>query len=101
MYTVENVINQIKSYLEGSSAGSFEKDGEMKDITIKLGDISLHQLKDLMITAGNIKVPLSELAAIRTVVSPREITRRNQSRTCYIYAMVNSSMPFDQVVKEC
>jgi HAE1 family hydrophobic/amphiphilic exporter-1 len=85
--------------LSGASAGSFEKDGEMKDITIKLGDLSLYQLRDLMITAGNIKVPLSELAAIKTIVSPREITRRNQSRTCYIYAMVNGDSPFDQVVK--
>lgn len=98
--TVENVINQIKSYLEGSSAGSFEKDGEMKDINIKLGDITLLQLRDLMITAGNIKVPLSELANVKTVISPREITRRNQSRTCYIYAMVDGNVPFDQVVKE-
>jgi HAE1 family hydrophobic/amphiphilic exporter-1 len=98
--TVDNVIRQIKSYLEGAAAGNFEKDGEMKDITIKLGDISLHQLKDLMITAGNIRVPLSELARIRTLTSPREITRRNQSRTCYIYAMVNGNKAFDQVVKE-
>jgi HAE1 family hydrophobic/amphiphilic exporter-1 len=98
--TVESVINQIKSYLSGSSAGSFEKDGEMKDITIKLGDLSLHQLRDLMITAGSVKVPLSELAAIKTIVSPREITRRNQSRTCYIYAMVSGNTAFDQVVKE-
>jgi HAE1 family hydrophobic/amphiphilic exporter-1 len=98
--TVDNVINQIKSYLEGSSAGSFEKDGELKDITIKLGDLSLHQLKDLMITAGSVKVPLSELALIKTIVSPREITRRNQSRTCYIYAMINGNMAFDQVIKE-
>lgn len=98
--TVDNVINQIKSYLSGSSAGSFEKDGELKDITIRLGDLSLHQLKDLMITAGSVKVPLSELAAIKTIVSPREITRRNQSRTCYIYAMVNGKMAFDQVIKE-
>ncbi len=98
--TVENVINQVKSYLEGASAGSFEKEGEMKDITIKLEDISLHQLHDLMITAGNIKVPLSELADIRTVISPREITRRNQSRTCYVYAMVRPGMAFDRVVKE-
>ncbi len=72
----------------------------MKDITIKLGDISLLQLRDLMITAGNIKVPLSELANVKTVVSPREITRRNQSRTCYVYAMVNGNLPFDQIVKE-
>jgi HAE1 family hydrophobic/amphiphilic exporter-1 len=98
--TVENVISQLKSYLEGASAGSFEKEGEMKDITIKLEDISLHQLRDLMITAGNIKVPLSELADIKTVISPREITRRNQSRTCYVYAMVRPGMAFDKVVKE-
>jgi HAE1 family hydrophobic/amphiphilic exporter-1 len=98
--TVDNVINQIKSYLAGASAGNFEKDGELKDITIKLGDISLNQLKDLMITAGNIKVPLSELAAIKTVISPREITRRNQSRTCYIYAMVAPGLAFDKVIRD-
>jgi len=97
--SVESVINQVKSYLEGSSAGNFEKDGELKDITIKLGDVSINQLHDLMITAGNVKVPLSELAEIKTVVSPREITRRNQSRTCYIYAMVSPYQAFDKVIK--
>jgi HAE1 family hydrophobic/amphiphilic exporter-1 len=97
--TVESVISQLKNYLSGSSAGSFEQDGEMKDITIKLGNISLYQLKDIMITAGSVKVPLSELATISTVVSPREITRRNQSRTCYIYANVSNDVAFDQVIK--
>jgi len=97
---VESVINQVKAYLEGSSAGSFEKEGEMKDITIKLEEISLSQIKDLLITAGTVKVPLSELAEIRIVVSPREITRRNQSRTCYIYAMVKGNRSFDKVVGE-
>jgi len=97
--TVDNVINQVKSYLSGAHAGSFEKDGEMKDITIKLEDLTLKQLQDLLITAGSVKVPLSELAHIRTVTSSREITRSNQSRTCYLYAMVSKSKPFDQVVK--
>ncbi len=97
--SVESVINQVKSYLEGSSAGNFEKDGELKDITIKLGDVSINQLHDLMITAGNVKIPLSDLAEIKTVVSPREITRRNQSRTCYIYAMVSPALAFDKVIK--
>jgi hydrophobic/amphiphilic exporter-1 (mainly G- bacteria), HAE1 family len=45
-------------------------------------------------------VPLSELARIKTVTTPREITRSNQSRTTYLYAMVNKSRPFDQIVKE-
>jgi HAE1 family hydrophobic/amphiphilic exporter-1 len=98
--TVDNVINQIKGYLEGATAGNFEKDGELKDISIKLGDITLHQLRDLMITAGSVKIPLSELAAIKTIVSPREITRRNQSRTCYLYAMVNPGIAFDKVIKD-
>ncbi len=97
--TAETVISQVKSFLAGSSAGSFEKDGEMKDINIKLGDISLNQLRDLLITAGTVNVPLSELAVIKTIKSPREITRKNQDRTCYLNAMVSGNIAFDQVVK--
>jgi hydrophobic/amphiphilic exporter-1 (mainly G- bacteria), HAE1 family len=98
--SVDNVINQIKSNLSGATAGTMEKEGEMKDITIKLGDLSLHQLEDLQINAGSIKIPLSSLAAVKTVISPREITRRDQSRTSYVYAMVNKSKPFDKIVKD-
>jgi HAE1 family hydrophobic/amphiphilic exporter-1 len=98
--TVDNVINQIKSYLTGVSAGSFEKDGELKDITVKLEDITIKQLQDLIITAGSVKLPLSELAHVKTVLSPREITRSDQTRTCYIYAMVNKTKPFDRIVKD-
>jgi hydrophobic/amphiphilic exporter-1 (mainly G- bacteria), HAE1 family len=98
--TVESVTSQIKNYLEGSSAGSFEQNGEMKDITVRLEDVSLYQLKDIMITAGSVKVPLSELATIKTIVAPREITRRNQARTCYLYASVNENAAFDKVVKD-
>jgi hydrophobic/amphiphilic exporter-1 (mainly G- bacteria), HAE1 family len=98
--TVDNVINQIKSYLTGVSAGNFEKDGELKDITVKLGDITIKQLQDLIITAGSVKLPLSELARVEKVLSPREITRSDQTRTCYIYAMVNKTKPFDRIVKD-
>jgi len=98
--SVTSVISQIKSYLSGASAGTMEKDGEMKDIVIKLGNLSLHQLEDLLITAGSIKVPLSSLATIKTVISPKEITRQDQSRTSYVYAMVNKSKPFDKIVKD-
>ena len=98
--SVASVISQIQSYLSGASAGTMEKEGEQKDIVIKLGDLSLHQLEDLLITAGSVKVPLSSLATISKVISPREITRRDQSRTSYVYAMVNKSKPFDKIVKE-
>lgn len=98
--TVDNVINQIKSYLSGSSAGSIEQGGETKDITIKLGEITLEQLKDMIITASNLQIPLSELAEIKTVISQREITRRNQTRTVYLYAMVRKGEKFDHVINK-
>ena len=98
--TVDNIISQIKSYLTGTVAGNFESGGEMKDITVKLEDLPLRQLQDLIITAGTVKLPLSELAEIKTVLSPREITRSDQSRTCYLYAMVNKTKPFDRIVKD-
>lgn len=97
--SVENIIDQVKSYLSGSEAGTFEKEGEMIDITIRLGNISVNQLRDLLIKAGSIKVPLSELASVRTIMSPGEITRRNQARTCYVYGMVKADAAFDQVIK--
>ncbi|TFH49874.1 MAG: efflux RND transporter permease subunit, partial [Bacteroidia bacterium] len=68
--TVESVVSQVRGYLEGAAGGSYEKDGEMKDITIKLEDISISQLNDLMITAGQVKIPLSEIAEVKRVVSP-------------------------------
>ncbi len=98
--TVESIINQIRNYLEGSSAGTFEKGGELKDLTVKLEDVSLNQLKDIMITAGSVKVPLSELSSIKIIVSPREITRRNQVRTSYLYANVSEDYAFDKVIKD-
>ncbi len=98
--TVENVIGQVKHYLSGSVAGNFEYGGEMKDITIRLGDLTVNQLKDLPVNTGSVSVPLSELASITRVISPREITRRNQMRTCYVYAMVREDAPFNKVVED-
>lgn len=96
--TVAGIVGQVGSYLSGSEAGSFEKEGEMKDITIKLNDVSLSELENIIITAGTVKFPLSTVARIVTSTSPRQVTRRNQSRTGYIYAMVKSGKPFDHIV---
>lgn len=98
--TVAGIVGQIGSYLSGSEAGSFEKEGEMKDISIKLNDVSLSELENIIITAGSVKFPLSTVARIVTSTSPRQVTRRNQSRTGYIYAMVKSGKPFDHIVKD-
>jgi len=97
---ITNVTSQIRSYLSGAEAGSFERAGEIKDITIKLGDVSLSELENLLITAGTVNFPLSTIARIETTTSPRQITRKNQSRTGYVYAMVLKGKPFDHIVRE-
>ncbi|MBN1388219.1 MAG: efflux RND transporter permease subunit [Bacteroidales bacterium] len=98
--SVESIISQVQSYLTGSAAGDFEQGGELKDITVKLEEIPLERLNDLIINAGSISVPLSELADIKNVRAPREINRNNQTRTSYVYAMVEENVPFDQIVKQ-
>lgn len=98
--SIDNITSQIKSYLGGSEAGSFEQEGEMKDITIKLGDVSVNELEHIEITAGSVKFPLSMVASIEKTTSPRQVTRKNQSRTGYLYAMILPGKPFDRVVRE-
>lgn len=97
---VNTVTSQIRSYLSGAEAGSFEKEGEIKDITIKLGDVSLTDLENIIITAGNVRFPLSTIARVETSTTPRQVTRKNQSRTGYIYAMVRKGKPFDHIVRD-
>ncbi|MBE0674727.1 MAG: efflux RND transporter permease subunit [Bacteroidales bacterium] len=98
--SVDNVTSQVRSYLSGAEAGTFEREGEMKDITIKLGDVTVNELENMIITAGTMKLPLSSVARVEKATSPRQVTRRNQSRTGYIYGMVRTGKPFDQIVKD-
>lgn len=97
---VATIISQIESYLTGASAGEFEYEGEIKDITIKLEEVPLGSLQNLIITSGETRVPLSDLATITIVNAPGEITRNNQKRTVYLYAMIQENIALDQVVRE-
>ena len=97
--SVESIISQVQSYLTGIKAGDFEQGGELKDITIKLEELPLKSLQNLLIKAGSVSVPLSELADIKKVSAPREISRNNQVRTSYVYAMADKEVPFDHIVR--
>jgi len=97
--SVESIISQLQSYLEGTEAGDFEQGGELKDISVRLEEIPLGKLQDLLINAGSVTVPLSELASIEKVNAPRQINRSNQVRTAYVYAMVDEDIPFDHIVR--
>ncbi len=98
--TVESIVSQIQSVLQGAEAGEFEDAGEIKDITVKLQDMPLADLKNLVISAGSVYVPLSELASINIEKSPREINRNNQIRTSYVYAIPGENVAIDKIAQD-
>ena len=72
-----------------------QKEGEMKNIIIKLGDLSLHQLEDLLITAGSVKEANLELKGVplpanyRMQITGEEILRK-ESMSNLTFALILS-----------
>ena len=99
MYNIDisTVITQIQDQLEGKNAGQLEKDGEMRDITIKVPEKGLNEIRDLTITANNQVFRLSEIADISFGVAPKEIYRKNQNRIGKITANLEKGVPLDHV----
>ena len=97
--SVEQIITQVTNRLQGLEAGSYEVEGEMRDITIKQPNISVKQLMDMEITSGESRYRLTDLATITREQLPREIHRSNQSRVGKVSAYVLEGEAFDHVVK--
>jgi len=102
MYNVDvnSISNQLMDQLMGKKAGELEDEGEMKDITIKLPDLSLSQLNNSRIRSGTQTFHLSDLATIRTTVAPKEIQRRNQTRIAKIMAQNRENIAFDHLIHQ-
>lgn len=102
MYNVDvnSISNQLTDQLMGKKAGELEDEGEMKDITIKLPDISLSQLHNMLIKSGTQTFHLSDLATIKTTVAPKEIHRRNQTRIGKIMAQYREDIAFDHLIQQ-
>ena len=83
---VTTIVTQIQEQLSGKSAGQMDYKGEMRDIMIKVPEVPLSQLNDMVITHNAKQFRLAELADIRRDVAPKEIFRRNQSRIAKVTA---------------
>ena len=94
---INSVITQLQDQLEGKNAGELEKDGEMRDITIKIPEKGLNDIDQLTITSGTQEFRLSEIAHISYGVSPKEIFRRNQSRIGKVTAQMEDGVALDHV----
>lgn len=94
---VNTLISRVSEKLQGVVAGQMDVKGELKDINVKLEDISLNELQSLTVNVNNSEVLLAEVASIKIGDSPREILHNNQNRIVKITADLNKKIPLDQM----
>jgi HAE1 family hydrophobic/amphiphilic exporter-1 len=98
--TASTVISQIGNQLQGSTAGKMDFKGEMRDIKIKLPDITMKDLKDLKINNNGQEFQLREIADIKSSLAPKEIFRRNQGRINKILADMDTKKSLDKTAAQ-
>jgi len=98
--SVDQIISQLKSVLTGADAGQFEYEGEMKDIIIKLPDVTVAELDDIVLTSGASELRLSDVAEIQIVDAPKEIVRTNQNRVGQVSAQIKDDVSFNKIIEE-
>lgn len=98
--TVAEVVSQISSSLQGQDAGEVDIKGELKDITLRLPDVTLNELKNITIESSSAVLQLEEVADIVFSQAPRQIDRRNQVRIGSVMADLDRDEVLDRVVAE-
>jgi len=98
--SVATVIEQMKQQLGGKDAGRMEYRGEMRNIVIKVPDITLHSLGSLIIKSGAREFRLQEIANITQTQAPKEIFRRNQNRIGKVIANMETDRSLDKIAQE-
>lgn len=97
---ISSIVSSISERLEGVDAGEMEHDGEMKDITLKLPNMSYDELENLIIKSGDISVPITEVADIVKGSAPRQINHDNQNRVVKIEAQLEKGIALNKVVNQ-
>lgn len=98
--SIETIISQVKSRLEGTDAGEYEEQGEMRGIVVKLPKVSISELEDIEIISNSTSYRLSELATLTQATLPRQIHRNNQVRVGKVSAYINDDIPFNHMVDD-
>ena len=98
--SVSTVIEQLKQQLTGLESGKMEYRGEMRDILIKVPDITLRDLGALVIRSGEKEFRLQEITTITHSQAPKEIFRRNQNRISKVTASLDAGHSLDRVAAD-
>ena len=96
---VSDIVTQVSAKLKGQTAGQMDKDGELKDITIRLPKIGIAALGDMIIKNGTSTIRLYEVAKLSEDVAPNQIYRRNQNRIGKVMAEIDKNQSLNKVVE--
>lgn len=94
---IASVASQVKNKLNGTSASTYEFEGEPIDIEIRVPEISLPELENVEIVQNDKKYRLGEIAEINITTAPKEITRSNQNRIGKVTAMLEKGYTLGSV----
>ena len=94
---ISSVASQVKSKLNGTTASTFESEGEPIDIEIRVPEVSLAELQNVEIVQGDKKYRLGEIAEVSITTAPKEISRKNQSRIGKVTAMLEKDYTLSRV----
>lgn len=97
---VSDIVTQVTSKLEGQLVGQFDKNGELRDITIHLPKLGLSELGDVIIRNGTQVVRLGEVATLKQAMAPKEIYHNNQIRVGKVMAEIKKGASLDKISKE-
>ncbi|HWS01126.1 MAG TPA: efflux RND transporter permease subunit, partial [Prolixibacteraceae bacterium] len=97
---VSDIISQLTAKLEGQLVGQYDKNGELRDITIHLPKLGLSELGDVIIRNGTQIVRLGEVATLKEALAPKEIYHNNQIRVGKVMAELKKGNSLDKVSEE-
>lgn len=94
---VSDIVTQVTAKLTGQTVGQYDKNGELRDITIHLPKLGLSELGDVIIRSGSVVVRLGEVATLKEAIAPKEIYHSNQIRVGKVMAELNKDASLDKV----
>ena len=97
---VSTIVSQIQEQLEGKNVGQMDYRGEMRDIVIKVPNVTLSQLSNMVVRSGEKEYRLIELASLEYTTAPREIYRRNQNRINRVMANLDDNVSLNKAAME-
>ena len=92
-----SISAQLKDLLQGKEAGDWESEGEMRDITLNLPDITVQELSEIYVNNGQEDVRLDEIATFQQSTAHKAINRRNQTRIGKVTAQIKGDKPLDHI----